>query len=96
MSVAVITGSAGLIGSAAARFFAGLGMDVVGIDNDIGISSLREGGVHSLAAETSWSERCSSRYRHVDADVRDSEAIDEIFGRYGHDIALVIHTAAQP
>ena len=35
MSVAVITGSAGLIGSAAARFFAGLGLDVVGIDNDM-------------------------------------------------------------
>ena len=35
MSVAVITGSAGLIGSEATRYFAGHGMDVVGIDNDM-------------------------------------------------------------
>ena len=35
MSIALITGSAGLIGSEASRHFAGLGMDVVGIDNDM-------------------------------------------------------------
>ncbi len=35
MSIAIVTGSAGLIGSEAARFFARLGMDVVGIDNDL-------------------------------------------------------------
>jgi len=35
MSVAVITGSAGLVGSEAARFFSSIGMDVVGIDNDM-------------------------------------------------------------
>jgi CDP-paratose 2-epimerase len=34
-SVAVITGSAGLIGSEAARWFAGQGLDVIGIDNDL-------------------------------------------------------------
>ena len=35
MSVAVITGSAGLIGSEAAAYFGGLGLDVVGIDNNL-------------------------------------------------------------
>ena len=35
MSVAVITGSAGLIGSEASIFFADLGLDIVGIDNDL-------------------------------------------------------------
>ncbi len=35
MSVAIVTGSAGLIGSEAVRFFAGLGMEVIGIDNDL-------------------------------------------------------------
>ena len=35
MSVAVVTGSAGLIGSEAVRHFAGLGLTVVGIDNDM-------------------------------------------------------------
>src|SRR4051812_43153559 len=34
-SVVVVTGSAGLIGSESVRHFAGLGMDVVGVDNDM-------------------------------------------------------------
>ena len=95
MSVAVITGSAGLIGSAAARSFAGLGLDVIGIDNNM------RSHFFGKEASTLWQRKLlerapGARYRHVDADVRDGAAIDEIFGRYGHDIALVIHTAAQP
>jgi NAD(P)-dependent dehydrogenase (short-subunit alcohol dehydrogenase family) len=35
MAVAVITGSASLIGAEAARFFADKGLDIVGIDNDM-------------------------------------------------------------
>ena len=35
MGVAIITGSAGLIGSEAVRFFSSLGMKIVGIDNDM-------------------------------------------------------------
>ena len=34
-NVVVVTGSAGLIGSESVRHFAALGMDVVGIDNDM-------------------------------------------------------------
>ena len=33
MTVAIITGSAGLVGSEAVAYFASLGMDVIGIDN---------------------------------------------------------------
>jgi CDP-paratose 2-epimerase len=33
MSVAIITGSAGLVGSEAVAYFSSLGMEVVGIDN---------------------------------------------------------------
>ena len=36
MSVVIISGSAGLIGAEAARHFAAQGLDVVGIDNDMG------------------------------------------------------------
>ena len=35
MGVAIITGSGGLIGSEAVRFFAAKGLTVVGIDNDM-------------------------------------------------------------
>ena len=35
METVIITGAAGLIGSEAVRFFAGKGMRVIGVDNDM-------------------------------------------------------------
>jgi len=94
MSIALITGSAGLIGAEAARFFADKGMTVVGIDND-----MRQ-RFFGADASTRWSreelERSVPRYRHVDADIRDEATIKKVFAGYGRDIALVIHAAAQP
>src|SRR6478736_173514 len=47
MSVAIVTGSAGLIGSEASRHFAGLGLDVVGIrDTDAIDAIFAEYGKH--------------------------------------------------
>ena len=94
MSVAVITGSAGLVGSEAVAYFASLGMDIVGIDNGMRAEFFGE------AASTRWVrerlERDVAAYRHYDVDIRDSVGICKIFERYKSDIALVIHTAAQP
>ncbi|WP_213455701.1 NAD-dependent epimerase/dehydratase family protein [Rhizomonospora bruguierae] len=95
MSVALVTGSGGLIGSEAARHFAGLGLEVVGIDNDM----RRE--FFGAEASTAWNVRrlaadLGPAYTHLDADIRDRPALAEIFKRYGRDIAVVIHTAAQP
>jgi CDP-paratose 2-epimerase len=94
MSIAIVTGSAGLIGAEAARHFAGLVLTVVGIDNDMRRSFFGDD------ASTRWSrnvlETRLKNYRHVDADIRDASAMREVFARYGRDIALVIHTAAQP
>jgi CDP-paratose 2-epimerase len=94
MSVALITGSAGLIGSETARLFASRGLDVVGIDNDM------RGTLFGPEASTAWSraelERTLPNYSHVDADIRDTAALEAIWQRYGTDIAVVVHTAAQP
>jgi CDP-paratose 2-epimerase len=95
MSVAVITGSAGLIGSEAVRHFAGLGLDVVGIDNDMRRQFFGD------EASTRWqgarlARELGPKYRHADVDVRDTAAIDRIFVRHGRAIVLVIHAAAQP
>jgi nucleoside-diphosphate-sugar epimerase len=94
MSIALITGSAGLIGSEAARFFAAQGLDVVGIDNNLRQYFFGD------AASTAWSrERLVQElptYRHFDLDIRDAAALDAVFADYGRDIAVVIHTAAQP
>lgn len=94
MSVAVITGSAGLIGSEAVRYFAGLGMHVVGIDND-----MRQVFFGSEAS-TDWNrlrlEKEVPTYEHHAIDIRDYGAVESLFRRFGKSIALVIHTAAQP
>jgi CDP-paratose 2-epimerase len=37
-----------------------------------------------------------SGYKHYSVDIRDSEAVDEVFGRYGRDVSVIIHCAAQP
>ncbi|MGW0766161.1 NAD-dependent epimerase/dehydratase family protein [Streptomyces sp. NPDC002676] len=95
MTVAVVTGSAGLIGSEAVRRFARLGLDVVGIDNDM------RSRFFGPEASTAWNVRRLSAdlggaYTHHDADVRDRDAMAALFRRYGRDVAVVIHTAAQP
>lgn len=95
MSVAIITGSAGLVGSEAATFFAQQGMDVVGVDNDMRRTFFGDD------ASTRWNRQrledsLGDRYQHVTADIRDDAAIDDLFARYKNDIKLVVHTAAQP
>ena len=95
MGVAVVTGSAGLIGSEAAAYFADQGMDIVGVDNDMRREFFGD------EASTRWNreglqKRLGARYTHVDADIRDDAAIDSLFARYGKDVELVVHTAAQP
>jgi CDP-paratose 2-epimerase len=94
MSVVIVTGSAGLIGAEACRFFHAKGLDVVGVDNDMRRYFFGDG------ASTSWAraelERSLPRYSHVELDIRDSQGVDALFARYGTAVAAVIHTAAQP
>ena len=94
MSVAIITGSAGLVGSEATAYFSSLGLTVVGIDNDM------RAKFFGAEASTTWQREELKRhvpgYVHNDVDIRNEQEIFRIFQRYGDDISLVIHTAAQP
>ncbi|MEZ5260083.1 MAG: NAD-dependent epimerase/dehydratase family protein, partial [Ilumatobacteraceae bacterium] len=95
MSVVIVTGAGGLIGSMVVERFAAAGHDVVGIDNDMRRVFFGEDGT------TSWNvERLrtslGSAYRHHSIDVRDRVAVDELFAVHGARIAAVVHTAAQP
>ena len=94
MDVAIITGSAGLIGSEATRFYSEKGYKVVGIDNDM------RKQFFGADASTAWNrkelEKSLSEYTHIDADIRDEKAMEKIFKEYGTSIKTVIHTAAQP
>ncbi len=92
--VAIVTGSAGLIGAEAVRLFASKGMDVVGIDNDM------RAYFFGASASTRWSQdqlqASLPNYVHESVDIRDVKALRALFGRYGTSIQIVLHTAAQP
>lgn len=94
MSVAIISGSAGLIGGESARLFAGEGFEVIGIDND-----MRSEFFGSDAA-TAWNRReleaDLKNYKHYELDIRDREGLKKIFTKFGKNISIIIHTAAQP
>jgi CDP-paratose 2-epimerase len=94
MAVAIVTGSAGLVGSEAARFLAQQGLDVVGVDNDM--RQYFFGPDSSTAWNRQRLEQSVPRYQHVSADIRDPDAMRQVFERYGRAISLVIHAAAQP
>jgi CDP-paratose 2-epimerase len=94
MSVAVVTGAAGLIGSETVGLLARKGFDVVGIDNDMRRVFFGD------EASTLWNRRRlqqrTRNYTHFDLDIRDSTAIARLFVQYGNAIGVVVHTAAQP
>ena len=94
MSVVIITGSSGLIGSEAARLFHGKGYEVVGIDNNLRASFF--GQSSSVAWNTSSLVAELPRFRHLSIDIRDSDAIEDVFCSLGSNIQLVLHCAAQP
>lgn len=93
MKYALITGSAGLIGSESVKFFTQKGYRVVGIDNNMrqyffGEDASTSGNNNKLK------ETYKEQYVHHDVDIRNEIAVEEIFKKYSFDI--VIHTAAQP
>src|SRR4028119_808629 len=95
MSIVLVSGSAGLIGSESVRFFCERGYTVVGIDNNMRQVFFGED------ASTEWNrdrllQDYSDQYIHYTVDIRDRDAISELFKTYEKDISLIIHTAAQP
>jgi CDP-paratose 2-epimerase len=95
MSIALVTGSAGLIGSETVSYFCSLGMDVVGVDNDM------RSVFFGVEASTDWNrarleQLFPKQYRHYNADIRDQGAVQKIFREYGKSLGLIVHSAAQP
>jgi CDP-paratose 2-epimerase len=94
MSVAIITGSAGLIGSEAVKFFSDKFDVVAGIDNNLRKYFFGEDGSNEWNQSRLREEH--SNYRHHDIDIRDAGALEKLFREYNKEIGLVLHTAAQP
>ncbi|MDP3987527.1 MAG: NAD-dependent epimerase/dehydratase family protein [Candidatus Levybacteria bacterium] len=93
MKQVLVSGSSGLIGSQAVKFFANLGLQVYGIDNDM------RKYFFGAEASTKWNrdklkKEFKDKYVHYNVDIRDNKKIEEIFKKNHFD--LIIHAAAQP
>lgn len=89
---AIVTGSAGLIGSECVRLLAGEGWQVIGIDNDMRQKFFGPQG--TTAPMVQELKTIFPAYRHLPLDIRDRQAIRDLFEQERPD--FVIHTAAQP
>jgi CDP-paratose 2-epimerase len=94
MSIALITGSCGLVGLETSYFFSKKGFKVVGVDNDMRKYFFgNEASTHKYLEKL---KRDILDYEHYDIDIRDKILLEKIFSKYHKDIAIVIHVAAQP
>lgn len=94
MNVALVTGSAGLIGSESVAFFSDKFDLVVGIDNNMRQYFFGTDG------STEWNRNrladAYANYAHRSADIREVSELDPIFREFGTDIKMIVHAAAQP
>ena len=94
MSVILITGSNGLVGSESVNFFCDKGYKVIGIDNDL------RGFFFGKNASTKWLKKVllkrNKKFKNYDVDIRNFQNLEKIFKKYKKDIKLIIHCAAQP
>ena len=94
MSVVLITGSCGLVGSESTEFFISKGFDVIGVDNNSRLKFFGKDG------DINWIRRnlikSYKNYIHKNIDIRNYSALEKIFQKYKNSIKLIIHSAAQP
>jgi len=94
MSVVIITGSSGLVGSESVEFFCKKGFDVVGIDNNLRNHFFGKDG------STIWVKKKllnkHKNFKSNNIDIRNFNSIEKIFKIYKKKISLIIHCAAQP
>ena len=94
MSVVIITGSSGLVGSESVEFFCKKGFDVVGIDNNLRNHFFGKDG------STIWVKKKllnkHKNFKSNNIDIRNFNSIEKIFKKYKKNISLIIHCAAQP
>ena len=94
MSLAIITGSSGLVGSEAVNFFSDKGFDVIGIDNNLRKFFFGKNG------STNWVKsqliKRNKNFRNFNTDIRNFAKLNNIFKKYSKNISLIIHSAAQP
>jgi len=94
MSVVIITGSSGLVGSESVDFFCNKGFDVIGIDNNLRKTFFGK------EASTIWVKnkliKKYKNFKNYNIDIRNINSLEKIFKNFKKNISLIIHCAAQP
>ncbi len=94
MSIVIITGSTGLVGSESVNFFSDKGFDVIGIDNNLRQFFFGKDG------STKWLKsrllKRNKKFRNYNIDIRNRSGLEKIFRKYNKNIKLILHCAAQP
>ena len=94
MSLAIITGSTGLVGSEAVNFFHDKGFDIIGIDNNLRKSFF--GKDSSTVWVKSQLIKRNKNFKNYHIDIRNFNGLENIFKKYSKKISVIIHCAAQP
>lgn len=88
----LVTGSSGLIGSEAVRYFGKQGHEIIGADSNLRKFFFGEGG------DTTWNlnllKDLKINFTHCDVDIRQREAVLDLYKKVKPD--ATIHCAAQP
>ena len=94
MSVVIITGSSGLVGSESVNFFCKKGFDVIGIDNNLRKFFFGKDG-STLDIKKKLLAK-NKNFLNYNTDIRNYSGLEKIFKKYKKSISLIIHCAAQP
>jgi CDP-paratose 2-epimerase len=94
MSVVLITGSSGLVGSESVDFFCKKGFDVIGIDNNLRKFFFGSEGSIKQVKESLLKK--NKNFLNFDIDIRNYNELSKLFKKYSKKISLIIHCAAQP
>jgi len=94
MSLALITGSSGLVGSETALFLLKKGFEVIGIDNNERRKLFGKDGDTSRIKNRLC--RFSKSYTHLNIDITNRSKLEKIFKKYKNKISFILHAAAQP
>ena len=94
MSIVLITGSSGLVGSESVNFFSKKGFDVVGIDNNLR-KFFFGNGASTNQIKNDLIKR-NKKFKNYSIDIRNYNGLEKIYKKYKKNISLIIHCAAQP
>ena len=94
MSIALITGSCGLVGSESSIFFSKKGFKILGVDNNTRKLLFGKDG------DISWIKKKLKKdlknYEHFNYDIKNYYSLEKIFKKYKKNIKIIVHCAAQP